>query len=100
MDISIQPYVGEYDGTPPRNLALTWTIDEFKNTEMKINLIFVNPLEISMNYIFDKIVVKTSKNSNFKTFDDVKVLTNTTTQTQIPKQMIVDGKSATMVASA
>ena len=100
MDIRIKPFVGKYDSTPPRNFDLTWAVDEFENTEMKINLKFANPLEISMNPIYDNIVVKTSKYTNFKTFDGIKVLANMTTETQIPKQMIVDGKSATLVASA
>ena len=58
IDIFIDPFVGEYDQyETPRNLNFTWQVTQFKNNILALSLNFSKPLDVSMNFIYDQIVV-------------------------------------------
>ena len=39
------------------NIDLNWVVDSYQNDEMRINLTFENPLEISPNILQDKLII-------------------------------------------
>ena len=58
IDIFIDPFIGEYDQyETPRDLNLTWKVREFKNNILALSLNFSRPLDVSMNFIYDQVVV-------------------------------------------
>ena len=59
LDIFIDPLIGEYDEyDTPRNLNLTWRVIGFQNNILTLSLNFTKPLDISMNFVYDKLVVQ------------------------------------------
>jgi hypothetical protein len=59
IDIFIDSFIGEYDEyDTPRNLNLTWRVIGFQNNILTLSLNFTKPLDISMNFVYDKLVVQ------------------------------------------
>ena len=59
IDIFIDPFNGEYDQyETPRNLNFKWEVREFKNNILALSLNFSKPLDVSMNFIYDKVIVQ------------------------------------------
>ena len=75
MDIFIKPFKGQYDEYDvPRNLNLTWEIREFKNNILAINLNFLKPLDVSMNFVYDQLVVQLINETQIFKSEENKVL--------------------------
>jgi len=58
VSMYIEPFVGEYDiDGIRRNLNFTWIVTQISQRMMTISLQFEKPLDISMNFVYDHIVM-------------------------------------------
>ena len=60
LDIHIKPFKGDHDNLDtPRNLNLTsWKVLKFEGDSLELQLAFERPLEISLNFMYDTLVLK------------------------------------------
>ena len=60
LEIHIKPFIGEHDNSVfPRNLNLTsWKVLKFEGDSLELQLAFEKPLEISLNFMYDTLVLQ------------------------------------------
>ena len=87
IKVYVQPY---QQSEPSRNLNLTWNVTSFESRDLKINVKFEEPLQISIEKFADKIMFEVN-DTQIKVFEAVnqsKVLSKNITSLSLPKQMI------------
>jgi len=58
IDLYIKPFIGEYDTNATRNLTIkSWNVENFEDEKLEIQLVFEKPLDISVNFMYDTLVM-------------------------------------------